>query len=403
MRKAIGFAAMTMIAACSEGTHRRACSKGAVTITTREVWRELECTIAETLTVEDGGELVLEDTVIRFAPEVEDTDAFVVRGHGRVQADHSRLESGSGLQWNLQAMDDAVIELAHTPATDHTGLRNYDRARFTASGADVEEVQVHDDATVRMDRGAAGYVVLFFTAGVDASYGAGDLVVGEGQRRTLAVPTGPSTSGTLELDDADIYGWQLDLENDSKIAITGGEEIVLALHLTDVVATVADDVTTNGPSTGALDFFAQGGPGFTYTDSAIASFNLYAAGACDLSFTGHITVNEPNAEGTSKVAFGPDTTLFANLAQTYEQAEMIFDGVTLSVDGDDGSSPSFTADDSSIIRIRDVKAIPDTYASAVGGGRVLIDGGAGWQAQTLEAVDPEGEGGVYLDGVRVAP
>jgi hypothetical protein len=403
MRKASIGVALAVITACSEGTHRRACSKGAVTITTREVWHALECTIADTLTVENGGELVLEDTVIRFAPEVEDTDAFVVRGDGRVHADHSRLESGSGLQWNLQAYDDAVIELVHTPATDHSGLRNYDRAQFIASSADVEEVQVHDDARVRMDRGAAGYMVLFFTGGVAATYGEGELVIGEGQRRTLAVPTGPSTAGTLELDDADIYGWQLDLENDSQIAIAGGEEIVLALHLTDVVATVADDVTTNGPSAGALDFFTQGGPGFTYTDSAIASFNLYAAGACDLSFTGNITVNEPNAEGTSKVAFGPDTTLFANLAQTYEQAEMSFTGVTLSVDGDDGSSPSFTADDTSIIRITDVKAIHDTYASAVGGGRVLIDGGSGWQEQTLEAVDPEGTGGVYLDGVRVAP
>lgn len=393
-----------VLLSCACGNdHRTECTKDTVTITAREVWRELECTITGTLTVEGDGELVLEDTVVKFAPRVEDTDAFIVRGHGRVHADHSRLESGSGLQWNMQAYDDAEIELVHTPATLHTGLRNYDRARFTASGADVEEVQVHDDAAVTMAGGAAGYMVLFFTGGITTSYGTGDLVVGEEQRRTLMVPTGPSTTGTLTLDRADIYGWQIDLEADSQIAIEGGEEIVLALHLTDVVATIADDITTAGASTGALDFHAQGGPGFTYTNSAIASFNVYAAGASDLSFTGAVAVTEPNAEGTSKIAFGPKTTLYANIAQTYEQAEMIFDGVTLSVDGDDGSSPSFSADDTSVIRIMNVAAIADTYAAAVGGGRVLIDGGAGWRDQTLEAVDIEGDGGVYLDGQRVAP
>jgi hypothetical protein len=388
---------------CACGNDRTECSKDAVTITTREVWRDLECTIHETLVVEGDGELVLDNTVVQFAPRVEDTDAFIVRGHGKVHADHSRFESGSGLQWNMQAYDDAEIELVDTPATDHSGLRNYDRVRFTARGADVEEVQVHDDAVVTMAGGVAGYMVLFFTGGISTSYGPGDLVTGEGQRRTLVVPTGPATSGTLALDDADIYGWQIDLEADSQIAIEGGEEIVLALHLTDVVATVDQDITTDGPSSGALDFAAQGGPGFTYTNSAIASFNVYAAGACDLSFTGKVAVTEPNAEGTSKIAFGPETILYANIAQTYEQAEMIFDGVTLSVDGDDGSSPSFSADDTSIIRITNVAAIADTYAAAVGGGRVLIDGGSGWTSQTLEAVDIEGEGGVYVDGERVAP
>lgn len=374
------------------------CERGPVRITSRVVWRDWTCRV-ESLVIEGDGELVLEHATIAFDPRVEDTDAFQLRDRGRFHAEHGTLESANEKQWNMQAFDDAVIELVDTTATEHTGLRNFDRVHFSASGnADIEEVQVHDDAIVRMQDGTAGYVVLFFTGGVSADLAPGELVVGEGQARTLAVPTGPTTSGTLELAGADVYGWQIDLENDSSVNVAGGEEIVLALHLTDVSATVTDDVTTDGPSTGMLDFSDQGGPRFAYTDSTIASFNVYAAGASQIAFTGRVDVTEPNAEGTSRVLFGPGTTMYANLAQTYESAQMTFDGVKLAIDGDDGSSPSFTADDASTITIVDVVAIDGTYLGAVGGGRVLVQGGSHWDVATAEDIDVDGAGGVYLDG-----
>ncbi len=364
-----------------------------LTITDEVVWEGETVVVTGTLTVADGGHLILDDATLRFEPDREDFDAFVLEGDGQLTATNSRIESGSGKQWNLNAWDTSRIELFDTVATGHSGIRAHQQASIEVSGADVEELQVHDDVQLLLRDGAAAYVVLFFSGDYETELTDGELAVGEATR-SFDVATGPSTTGTVTLDDATVYGWQLDLEKGASLVVDGGREVVLAMHLTDVVAELEDDITSDEPTDGAADLSAGGGPSFVYTDTHVWSFNLYAEGACDLSFEGRVDVTEPNAADTSVVTFGPQTTLWANLAQTYGEATMIFDGVTLMEDSD--SHPSFTAEDSSLIELVGVDATAGTRLHAIGGGQIQVTGGAGWDWEMVEELDIEGAGGVEL-------
>lgn len=367
---------------------------GDLTLTAEERWEGETVVVTGTLTVGAGGHLVLDGATVRFEPDREDFDAFVLEGDGRLSASGSRLESGSGKQWNLEARDAARIDLVDTIATNHSGIRGHDQVWIHAAGGDVEELQVHDEVQLELSDGASAYVVLFFSGDYQASLTDGELAVGHATR-SFEVATGPGTSGSVSLDEAEVYGWQLDLEEGASLTVAGGREIVLAMHLRDVARVVTEDLTADAPGDGGLDFSAEGGPAFAYSDTHVRSFNLYAEGACDLDFQGRVDVTEPNVADTSVVTFGAETSLWANLAQTYGDAVMTFAGVTLLED--DGSHPSFTAEDSSTIRIQGVDPTPGTRLHAIGGGRVEVTGGSGWSWDMVEELDLEGQGGVTIE------
>ncbi len=375
---------------------------GDLEVTNRQIWSQRTVTVTGTLTIKSGGELVLDHADLKFSPRIEDTDTFAMEGTAKLTATASKIESGSGRQWNLQASDSSQIFLDNTLATGHAGLRCFGNTQFTATGAgaNVEEVQLHDDVNVRIANGAESYVVLFFAGGTTAALTHGELTSGSALTREFDIPTSPNSTGHLKLENANVIGWQLDLSEESNLTIDHGENIVLALHLKDVKKTIPDDITSNTPRDGGMDFSATpGNPTFSYAMSAITSLNVYATGACDLKFTGKVDVTEPNANNQSRVEFdGPAITLAANLAQTGDQAQMIFNGVTL--EESSGAAPSFTVDNSSTMQIINVAATANTRVAAVAGGVVQINGGSGWSPSMFEAIDTTGDGGVYLNGAR---
>lgn len=375
---------------------------GDMKVVSRQVIANRTLVVGGKLTIASGGELVLENASLRFAPRVEDEDVVVIEGTGRLVATSSRLDSATGRQWNLVATGTSAVLLDRTVVTGHSGLRFFGSSTFSASGdADVEEVQVHDSATVSAFNGAGVYVVLFFGAGVRATLPAGALVSGPSLTRTIDIPTSLATTGRVVLQNATVDGWQLDLEGDAQLAIEGGDAIVLALHLEDTALTVTDAITGPQPTSGTLDFSASNGPRFAWTSTRIDSVNVYAEGACALTFTGATLVNEPSAGDLSRLVFGPSTAHAANLAIAYDSADVTFDHVRLIEEEE--VAPSFTARDNAVLRLDGVAATPRTRATAEGGGQVRISGGSGWTADKLDAVDVTGSGGIFVDGARVKP
>ncbi|HNX60192.1 MAG TPA: hypothetical protein PKK43_13915, partial [Spirochaetota bacterium] len=110
----------------------------------------------------------------------------------------------------------------------------------------------------------------------------------------------------------------------------------------------------------------------------------YVEGTSDVTFSGTNKVVECNVLGDARLTFKSATSLCANLAQSYDNATLTLDGVTLI---SDDSIPSFTAQGTSTINITNVNAIPDTVVYAVENGTVNITGGTGWDDSMFEESD----------------
>jgi hypothetical protein len=180
--------------------------------------------------------------------------------------------------------------------------------------------------------------------------------------------------------------------------VTNGTSIVLAMHLNNVgnggtLVTNTSNITSNSPASGTLDFSAYAGPKFNFTTAQVSSFNVYLAGTSNVSFTGIVNVTEPDAGGTSSLTFGASASVNANLAMTHGSALMTLNGSTLL---ESGSTPSFTAQDTSRINLNSVNATVGSKAYAIGQGQVHISGGTGWGPAKFENIGVYGGGGVFI-------
>lgn len=363
-----------------------------------QTWSNQQVTVTGTLTIAATGSLTLDNTTLVFSPAIQDTQAFVIQGGSFVAKNNSLIKSGTGKQWNLEAHGACSVTFSGSRATNHSGLRMFDGCAFLADASDVEEAQVRDSSSVTIQNGAQAYLVLFFTGG-PAAFKANEVTSGSALTRSFTFPTGPTTVGHVNLANANIVGFQLDLLHDAALDITNGTNIVLAMHLDNVgngatAVTNGANITSASSLSGAVDFSASGNPKFTYHSSQISSFNVYLTGTSNVSFTGTVDVTEPEAAGSSILTFGQGATVHANLAMTRDSAQMILNGSVLA----DGvaSFPSFTALDQSVIKLNAVNAPADTQVQSVGQGQVQITGGSGWSRTMFETLNPVPPGGIVL-------
>lgn len=373
-------------------------TSGDLIIQDAQTWSNQQVTMTGTLTIAAGGSLTLDNTTLLFSPAIQDTQAFVIQGGSFVARNNSLIKSGSGKQWNLEAHGACSVRFTGSKATNHSGLRMFDSCAFVADSSDVEETQVRDSSSVTLQNGAQAYLVLFFTGG-PASFNNGEVTSGSGLTRSFTFPTGPGTTGHVNLANANVLGFQLDLLRDAALDITNGTNIVLAMHLDNVgngatAVTNSSNITSGSSLSGAVDFSAYGNPKFTYHASQISSFNVYLTGTSNVSFTGTLDVTEPDAGGSSILTFGQGAKVYANLAMAHGTAQLIFNGSRL-VDGA-GSFPSFTALDQSVIKLNGVNPPADTQVQTVGQGQVQITGGSGWSRTMFETLNPVPPGGIVL-------
>lgn len=332
------------------------------------------------LTVANGGCLTLTNSTLVFSPAVEDTGSFVIQGNGCLNVINSTLKSGNGKQWNLTVQNSGSVSFTQSSvATGHSGVRFYNSSKLTANNSNVEEIQVHDSASLTVQNNASAYIVAFFTGSGAASFLSGEFDAGSGITRTLSIPTSDTTTGSISISNANVDGFQLDLQNTFKLAIANANDVVLSLHLNNYVnnnftsnITSAALVTTSG----SADFSASANPKFTWTNSQISSVNLYLTGTSNLTWNGTTTMNEVNTLGSSSLTLNPNVSLWADLAQSYNTSSMTLNSVTLLQNA--SKHPSFTAMDNSIITINNTAATSQSTRYQVGAGQVVANGGGVW-------------------------
>ncbi|RKP47588.1 hypothetical protein D7S89_15290 [Trinickia fusca] len=330
------------------------------------------------LTIADGGCLTLTNSTLVFSPAAEDTGSFVIQGNGCLNVANSTLKSGDDKQWNLTVKNTGSVSFTQSSlATNQSGMRFYDNSKLIADNSDVEEVQVHDSASLTLQNNASAYIVAFFTGSGSASFPNGEFNAGNGVTRTISIPTGDTTTGSISLSNANINGFQLDLQDTYNLSIANANGVVLSLHLTDYVNNnFTSNITSTAPTSGTVDFSASSNPKFTWNNAQISMLNLYLDGASNLTWNGTTTMNEVNTLGSSSLTLNSNVSLWANLAQSYESSKMTLNSVTLLED--DSTHPSFTATDNSVITANNTVAPARTALYQTAPGQILINGGSGW-------------------------
>lgn len=353
-------------------------SYGNITISSPTSWTGQTVTVTGALTIANGGCLTLTNSTLLFSPAIEDTGSFIIQGNGCLNVINSTLKSGSGKQWNLVVQGTGSVSFSQSSfATNHSGLRFYNSTTLVSDNSNVEEVQVHDNASLTIQNGSSAYVVAFFTGSGTQTFASGAFNAGNGITRTLSIPTSNTTTGSVVISNSSINGFQLDLEDTYNLTIAGSSGVVLALHLLNYTnANFAANITSGAPTSGVADFSASSNPKFTWNNSQITSVNLYLSGTSNLVWNGTTNMTEVNVQDTSALTLNSGVSLWADLAQTYNNATMTLNSVSLLQDS--SKHPSFTAMDSSSININNTTATSQTTVYRVGSGQVNITGGSGW-------------------------
>jgi hypothetical protein len=347
-----------------------------LTITSPTTWSGQTVSVAGTLTIASGGCLTLTNSTLLFNPAVEDTGSFVIQGNGCLNVVNSTLKSGNGKQWNLSVQDTGAVSFTRSSvATNHSGLRFYNFSTLASDNSNVEEVQVHDSASLTVQNNSSAYIVAFFTGSGSGNFATGQFSAGNGISRTLNIPTSDTTTGSVSISNSNISGFQLDLQRTFNLSIGNANGVVLSLHLNNYTNNNYTNSITSATA-GTADFSASGNPKFTWTNSQISSVNLYLTGTSNLVWNGTTTLNEVNTLDSSSLTLNSGVSLWADLAQSYNTSTMTLNAVTLLQDP--SKHPSFTALDNSVIRINNTVATSQTTVYRVGFGQVVITGGSGW-------------------------
>lgn len=355
-------------------------------------WKDQDILIDGKLTVKSGATLTVTGSKVGFRVTKEDADSWVMSGTAAVVARSSSFRSADSLgrQWNLEAHDKARVSFEKTTLSDHTGLRFHEQSALEATASNIQEIQLHDRARVRLAQRSIAYIVMFFDGDVKADLSKAALKAGESiyQTQNLKVVTGKDAQGAIEtavldLNQSAVIGWQLDASDRASVTFARAEGIVLAPHLKGTFSRTITEGITGDARDGAFDFSKNGGPRFAYSESDIEMINLYLDGNVTLDFTGATIVNEANVGGNGKLTLGPKATLYADLGEAYEKGQMILNGTRLVAD-DPENNPSITADDEAIIRLIGVKVATPAHVFALDKGQVFIKGGGPWKGSVFE-------------------
>ncbi|MBI2565751.1 MAG: hypothetical protein HYV63_01790 [Candidatus Schekmanbacteria bacterium] len=271
--------------------------------------------------VETGGTLRIADATLVMDLEYDEQHWIDIAGGSRLVLANGVIRSADGRQYWIElhpedgGQPSMEVSGAASWVTQHSGIRSFGAAQITVTDGNVEELQVRDQVTASVTSGGAAYVVLFFdgtTASLDP------LDTGTGITNTLGVPGG----WTLELVDAVVDGYQIDLANGADVSVANADGVVLSVHTPGDLGTelqVVSGVTSDGYASGVLDNL---GSRFTWSDANIALLNVYLFGT-DRVLLRNLHVNEANAQDRSELIIGAldaTTWLNCNLCQVYDNA-----------------------------------------------------------------------------------
>jgi len=341
------------------------------------------------LIVRNGGVLNLNGTHVKIHSSYEEEFTIQVLDSSTLNATHARLE-GVDYQTALIArhQGDAHPSLSFEQcvATNHAGIRVFGRGQMNANKSNLEEVQVHDQAQIRLTGGTGIYPVLFFEIGQSTLSG---FVPGNGITGTLNGAQGWS----FDLQNVGVSGYQIDVEKGAYIFLNDCAGITASFHTPGNLA-FGEVTVSNATGTALRSGKIEGlGPEIEYTNSQILQINAYVNGADKVIFQ-NCRINEANTLDTSKLTLQQCQVVY-NLLQAYDLSELKV--LSCSIDGEEETPPSLTALDNSRVEVKNSDC-SSLRAQAIQSGRIDFDNASNLNPALLTVQD---QGQIWVDGVRL--
>ena len=335
--------------------------------------------------IQNGGQLTLNGTILNIISSFEEEFIIGITGSSRLQADNALIQGVNYQTAVVAEPEDGLsptLIFNNTTVTVHAGIRPFGDTRITATNSNIEETQVHDDAVVSVTGGEGLYPVFFFD-NMDAELnGLTDGVV----TRTVDVPNGWSFS----MQDAEVTGYQIDVENDSTVTLIDCLAITASMHTPGTLGgdeVVVENVTSLGPAGGRISGL---GPEIIYENTAVDLFNIYLEDGDTVRIVGG-GVNEANTLGSSQLTI-ENCTVEYNLVQASDESTLIIDNCGISAD--ESTTPSLTAEANGRITVRDSDCA-GLEAQAIDNGRIDFISCRNLDPNRLSV---QGNGRIFIDG-----
>ncbi|MCB1052206.1 MAG: hypothetical protein H6510_05215 [Acidobacteria bacterium] len=339
--------------------------------------------------VRNGGILNLNGTNLQILNSYDEEFTIQVLGTSRLNVQSARIE-GVGYQTAIIALNQGdqhpQLSFNSSVVTNHAGIRVFGRGMMTATGSQLEEVQVHEQASISVTGGTGLYPVLFFDIG---------------QSTLFALNTGPGITGTLlgaqgwsfQLNNVDVDGYQIDVEKGAFVTLNNCTGITASFHTPGDLAfgpVTVSNATSSQFKTGIIEGL---GPEIAFENSQILQLNVYVQGQDQVTIQ-NSRVNEANSLDLSKLTLDQCQVVY-NLVQSYDQSELKIEDCT--IDPEDETFPSLTAEGTSRIEVK-TSDCNQLHAQALGSSRIDFDQVTNLNNANLSVQD---QGQIWVNGTRV--
>ncbi|GAA0725126.1 PKD domain-containing protein [Dokdonella soli] len=331
----------------------------------------------------NGGKLILDNATLRLNLDYDEHRHIEISGNSTLDVRSSLIESVGGQYSinlaNVGAAAPRMLVSGTSKITNHTGIGLFDDARIDVTGGDIEELQMHGRAQASVTN-ASLYPVFFFEQNTTTTLDG--LASG-----TVTRPFTSSGGWRLQLTNANVVGYQVDVLPNASVILRNCSDAVLSIHTPGTLdgrLRILDRITGIGPYSALLNDF---GSSISIENTQVSMLNIYTRGT-DRVLVQNSKVNEANAEEGSELIVGrpvgrpgvtTQTQLVCNLCQVYDRARL--DVVSAAMVADAGrpsatSSPKGRQDlGRGTLRFANTDLqTPVTNLTAVNQGTLLLDG-----------------------------
>ena len=359
---------------------------------TRMEFQYVQINIAGDVIVENGGELLLFNSVVNIISSHDEEFGIKVTGDSSLRA-YDSLIQGVDYQFGITAEEEngesPYLSFDNTTVTFHYGIQAFNNTIVVAYYSDIEEIQVHDNAEVSIIGGNSTYPVFFFEDDqVVELYG---LVTDVPITRTIRLSGG----WVFKLRGAVVDGYQIDVYGDSRVTLKNCEGITASIHTPGNLGSgevLVENVTTTGRDDGS---YLGLGPVIIYKNTSIDLFNIYVTGKDHVRINRGV-VNEADSLESSKLTIS-NCTMEYNLVQSYDNSELNI--VDCAIDNDYSYIPTATAKDTSRMTLRNSDC-RNLRAQAIDNAEIQFFNAGNLDEDNLSIQD---KGKIFVDGRQVTP
>jgi len=280
--------------------------------------------VSENVFVYEKGQLELEDSTILFDPSYDNHIGLHLEGESSLILNGSRIESPD-FQYFVYAvgMDDKSPEITirDSVVTEHAGIYLYSRTKFNAEDSTIEELQMHDRVHASL-KNSKVYPVFFS----DRKEVYRDLSAGD----SISMEMESNSGWVVDLDDCEVWGYQIDLFEGDSVEIVDSEDIVLSIHPgEDWDESFVLEVPTGEKSSGeVMDL----GFDLSWENTGFDMLNIYIENGGEYKVAGS-RINEAVVSENGSLELS-DLVLHCNLCFARGSSELLFSEVVVEIEDD---------------------------------------------------------------------